>query len=135
VDDKGRLKLPAAFRSVIEPRYGNEFYVTSMQGDCVEIYPMEVYAEFEQRIIKASKVNDLVRRLRSNYNYFGQSAVMDASGRILIHPLLRESAGIAGEVSVLGNQDYLEVWNRDSVKEQIRPFNSEERSELSSLGF
>ena len=45
VDGKGRLKLPSTFRSVLEPRYGREFFVTSLRGDSVRIYPMEVYAD------------------------------------------------------------------------------------------
>ena len=45
------------------------------------------------------------------------------------------TAGIDGEVSVLGNQDYLEVWNRKAIKEQVRPFSDDERKELTSLGF
>ena len=37
VDGKGRLKLPSAFRSVLEPRYGREYFVTSLRGDSVRI--------------------------------------------------------------------------------------------------
>ena len=47
VDDKGRLKLPSSFRSTIEPKYGSEFFVTSLRGDSVRIYPMQVWQEIE----------------------------------------------------------------------------------------
>ena len=56
VDEKGRLKLPAAFRSVIEPTYGNEFFVTSLRGASARIYPMQVYAELEDKMLAASSV-------------------------------------------------------------------------------
>ena len=51
VDGKGRLKLPSAHRSVIEPQYGKDFFVTSLRGESVLIYPMEVYAKLEEQLI------------------------------------------------------------------------------------
>ena len=46
-------------------------------------------------------------------NYFGQTAEIDAQGRVVIHQRLRESAGMAGEVDVFGQYDYLDVWNHE----------------------
>jgi MraZ protein len=137
VDDKGRLKLPSVYRAAIEPRYGREFFVTSFRGDCVRIYPMEVYAAFEQRLVDASQVEPLVDRLRNAVNYYGQTAVMDAQGRILLHPLVREKAGIDGEVAVLGQQNVLVVWNRRTFEERLEkePLTDDELRELAALGF
>ena len=137
VDEKGRLKVPAAFRSAIEPEYGTEFFVTSLRGDCVRVYPMPVYAKLEQRLSNASAVKPAVTKLRTALNYYGQSAAMDGQGRLLIHPLLRESAGIDGEVAVLGQQNYLEVWNRAQFEERLRrdPLTDEDLIELAALGF
>jgi MraZ protein len=137
VDGKGRLKLPAIFRSVIEPKYGNEFFVTSLRGESTRIYPMDVYARFEERLLQSSSVQPLVTKLRNALNYFGQRAVMDAQGRILIHPLLRDKTRLDGEVAVLGQQDYLEVWNRKDVEESLlnNPLTEDELVELANLGF
>jgi len=137
LDDKGRLKLPTAFRSVIEPKFGTEFFVTSLRGESVRIYPMEVFARIEEQLVRASSVQPLVAKLRNAINYFGQRAVMDAQGRILIHPLLREKARIVGEVAVLGQQNFLEVWNRADFEEQLKhdPLTDSELAELASLGF
>lgn len=137
VDEKGRLKVPASFRSVIDPKYGNEFFITSLRGDSVLIYPMEVYAELEGRLIKASAVEPLVTKLRNALNYFGQGATMDQQGRILIHPLLRSEAGIDGEVAVLGQQNYLEVWNRAKFVDRLQrdPLTDDDLKQLAELGF
>ena len=137
VDDKGRLKLPSSFRSVIEPQYGSEFFVTSLRGESVRIYPMRVYAELEERLIRSSAVEPLVSKLRNSLNYFGQGAAMDQQGRVLIHPLLREKAEINGEVAVLGQQNYLEVWNRAAFEERLlsHPLTDEDLRELATLGF
>jgi MraZ protein len=137
VDDKGRLKVPASFRSVIEPKYGSEFFVTSLRGDSVRVYPMQVYAELEERLRSASAVGPLVNKLRTALNSYGQGAVMDQQGRILIHPFLRAKAGIDGEVAVLGQQNYLEIWNRARFDQQLEsdPLTDEDLRELADLGF
>jgi MraZ protein len=137
VDGKGRLKLPAAHRSAIEPQYGNEFFVTSLRGESVLIYPMEVYAAIEERLLAASKLEPVVNRLRSAVNYYGQPATMDSQGRILVHPLLRERAAIQGEVAVLGQQNYLEIWNRQLFEERLKndPLTDADLKELASFGF
>jgi len=137
VDEKGRLKVPTAFRSVIEPKYGNEFFVTSIRGESARVYPMEVYAKLEQRLLGASTLDPAVGRLRNSLNYYGQRALMDSSGRILIHPLLREKATIDGEVAVLGQQDYLEIWNRSLFEASLdrNPLTDEDLSGLAALGF
>ena len=45
VDDKGRLKVPNAFRSALEGKYGRELFVTSLTGEDVRIYPMPVWID------------------------------------------------------------------------------------------
>ena len=137
VDEKGRLKLPAAFRSVIEPTYGNEFFVTSLRGDSARIYPMQVYAKLEDKMLSASSVQPLVSKLRTSLNFFGQRAVMDPNGRILLHPLLRDKAELGGEVAVLGQQNFLEVWNRGSFEDSLKrdPLTDDDLRELAAFGF
>lgn len=137
VDEKGRLKLPSIFRSIIEPSYGNEFFVTSLRGESVRVYPMQVYERFEERLLQASALRPPVMKLRNALNYFGQRAVMDQQGRILIHPLIRERSDINGEVAILGQQNFLEVWNRAAFEEALKrhPLTDEELRELAGLGF
>lgn len=136
VDDKGRLKLPAAFRGAIEPRYGRDFFVTSLRGESVRIYPMEVWRSIEERLARASSLKPSVIRFKNFVNYFGQDASMDSQGRILIHPLVRDKAGIDGEVAVLGQQDYLEVWNRATFEKRLEeePLTDADLEALAELG-
>ena len=136
LDGKGRIKLPASFRSVIEPKYGSDFFVTSLRGDSVRIYPMEVWVCIEERLARASSFRPAVMRFENRTNYFGQTTTMDAQGRILIHPLLRERADIRDEVAILGSQDYLELWNRSVFEERLEaePLTDEDLDVLAQLG-
>jgi MraZ protein len=136
VDEKGRLKLPAAFRSAIEPKYGKDFFVTSLRGESVRLYPMQVWVRIEERLTRASSLSPPVMRFKNAVNYYGQCASMDGQGRILIHPLLREKAGTQGEVAVLGQQEFLEVWNRSAFEERLErdPLTDEDLAILAESG-
>ena len=136
IDEKGRLKLPSGFRSVLEPSYGREFFVTSLRGESARIYPMEVWLRIEERLSRPSALNPSVIRFRNAVNYFGQCSTMDAQGRILIHPLLRAQADLQGDVAVLGQHDYLEVWNRASFEQRLAsdPLTDADLAALSDLG-
>ncbi len=136
MDDKGRLKLPASFRALLEPRYGKEFFVTSLRGDSVRIYPLPVWREIEERLARAPSLHPPVMRFKKAVHYYGQEVSMDTQGRLLIPPLLREEAKIDGEVTVLGLQNYLEVWNRAAFVKQLRedPLTDEDLKALAEWG-
>src|SRR5262247_3146348 len=112
IDEKGRLKIPSAYRTEIEEAHGTtDFFVTSLQGDSVLIYPLPVWQEIEDRLFKLPALNPTKKKFLDRTNYYGQLAAIDKSGRILIPALLREAAKMNGEVAVLGSLNYLEVWN------------------------
>ena len=50
IDDKGRLKVPNAFRSLLEGKHGRELFLTSLTGEYVRIYPMPVWLQVEQKL-------------------------------------------------------------------------------------
>jgi len=136
VDAKGRLKLPSAYRTIIEPNYGREFFVTSLRGESVRVYPMDVWTAIEAKMAQVSSLNPAMNRLKKRVHYFGQPATMDKQGRLLIHPLLRERADVKGEVAVLGQLDFLEVWNRAAFEQGLvsDPLTDDDLAELSTLG-
>src|SRR3989304_3468015 len=48
IDDKGRLKVPNGFRTVVESQWGAELFITSVTGEYVRLYPMAVWLEIER---------------------------------------------------------------------------------------
>jgi transcriptional regulator MraZ len=137
IDDKGRLKIPEAFRSVVESRYGPELFVTSVTGEYVRLYPMAVWQEVERRLADVPSSNPSKQRFLDRVNFFGQVAALDKQGRVVIPQLLRESAAMAGEVSVLGLQNHLAVWNQKRLQERLfkkEPFSEEDGRVLSGFG-
>lgn len=135
VDEKGRMKVPADFLAELR-RLGNKFYVTSENGDRARIYPMKVWEEIEKKLAKLSSHNQAKQKFLARTNYFGQVVELDGQGRILIPPVLRESAQMKGEVTVSAQLTYLEVWNHARFLENLKnnPITGEDEKVLDNLG-
>jgi MraZ protein len=137
VDEKGRLKIPTAFRRHIEEKYSTqEVYVTSLSGDCVRIYPLPEWESIEQRLALLPSMDPARRKFLDRTNYYGQQATVDGQGRVLIHPLLRKAAGVVGDVAVLGYLTYLEVWELERFEQRLLsdPYTEEDEAAIARLG-
>ena len=136
VDEKGRLKVPSIFRADGADEAGSEFFVTSIRGESVRIYPMEVWTAIEEKLSRTSSLRPSVARFKNFVNYYGQVAALDNQGRVLLHPLLREKTGARGDVVVLGQQNFLEVWNRSAFEEMLRgdPLTDFDLEALATIG-
>ena len=120
IDDKGRLKVPNAFRRLLEEKYGRELFLTSLTGDYVRIYPMPVWTAIEEKLAAMPSTHPSKLRFLDRVNYFGQVDELDLQGRVIVPVRLREAATMSGDVDVLGQFDYLDVWNHDRLLARLR---------------
>lgn len=136
IDDRGRLKVPSAFRAVIQEEHGRELFVTSLTGESVRIYPMPVWLEMERRIAQMPSTHPSRMKFLDRVNFFGQVTELDPQGRVLIQPRLRDSAQMTGEVDVLGQQNFLEVWNHERFIAKLTrdPFTDDDAKSLADFG-
>jgi MraZ protein len=137
IDDKGRIKIPNGFRTIVEAQYGPDLFVTSVTGEYVRLYPMAVWLEIERRLVEVPSTHPSKLRFLERVNFFGQAVSLDKQGRVVLPQLLRESAAMTGEVSVLGQQNHLAVWNQKRLMERLfkkDPFTDEDGRLLSGFG-
>jgi MraZ protein len=136
IDDKGRLKVPNGFRVAIQDTHGRELFVTSLSGESVRIYPMPVWLEIERRLAQMPSSHPSRQKFLDRVNFFGQVTEFDPQGRVLIQPRLRETALMTGDVDVLGQQNFLEVWNHDRFLARLagQPFSEDDARALSEFG-
>lgn len=136
IDEKGRLKVPTVFRRHIQEKHGTEVYVTSLTGENVRIYPLAEWESIEQRLALLPSMEPARRKFLDRTNYYGQQSEIDAQGRVLIHPLLRKSAGVIGDVAVLGYLTYLEVWELEQFRQRLlsEPYTEEDEAAIARLG-
>jgi MraZ protein len=135
VDDKGRIKVPAAFQRLMDEKYGKQFYITSKDGQVAEIYPLEEWEQIERKLATIPSMNAAKRKFLNKVNYYGQMSEIDAQGRLLLPQILRESANLLGDVTVQGNLTFLEVRNR-ALSEALaqEEFTAEDAKVLEDLG-
>ena len=111
VDEKGRLKLPVDHKRTVDTVYGqNVFFITSRDGQRVEIWPMkECEEQIEAQLAEKLAASAAKTKLLDAINYWGQVVEFDSAGRLLIPQLLRENGEMSGDVAVIGMQKYLTV--------------------------
>ena len=136
VDEKGRLKLPAEFKRLVDEGYGTQFYITSKDGRTAEIYPLPEWQKIEEKLAVIPSLNAAKKKFLNRVNYYGQMSEMDAQGRVLLPQILRESARLTGEVVVFGVQTYLEVANHDEFKQSMDtdPLTAQDQEILAGFG-
>jgi len=136
IDDKGRLKLPQSFLRDLEAKYGRELFLTSLTGEYVRVYPMPVWVDIEQKLASMPAGHPSQLRFLDRVNYFGDKGEIDAQGRVLVPYRLRESAGMVGDVDVLGKVHFLDIWNHDRFlsKLQREAFTDDDARALAEYG-
>ena len=136
IDDKGRLKVPTIFRSVIHDQQGPDVFVTSLTGDCVRIYPMTAWLEVERKLSNIPENHPARLKFLDRVNYYGQTGELDTQGRIVIPAHLRDNASIVGDVRVFGRISYLDVWNEERFVQKLQrdPWTDEDGLRLSEHG-
>jgi MraZ protein len=136
VDEKGRLKVPAEHKRVLDEKYaGAQFYITSVDGKVAQIYPFEEWEAIERKLAQLSNFNPSKKKFLTHTNYYGQQVEMDAQGRLLLPQVLRESADLKGDVAVMGFLNHLEVRRDEAVRKEVaEPFTADDEKTLDELG-
>lgn len=120
VDEKGRFKVPSVFRTPIEETFGPEFFLTSISGIDVLIFPMPVWNALEEKLAAMPAIHRAKAKFQERFNTYGQVARMDAQGRLLVPSLLREVSALEGDALVLGQTDHLKLVDRTKHLKSLR---------------
>jgi MraZ protein len=109
LDPKGRITLPARFRTFFEDRC---FITPSQYGDpCLVIWTPQDYEAFTAKI-NPDSWDDAATRLRLRSWLKGTFEVeIDRTGRMPVPAPLRQSASLVKEVSVQGVLERIELWD------------------------
>jgi MraZ protein len=136
VDEKGRFKVPAEYKRKLDESYGAQFYITSRDGKIAEVYPLEVWERIEREMMAQRPAPPSFRKFLNATSYYGQVVEMDGQGRLLLPSLLREKAGLKGDVAVVGKLERLEIRIADEYRREVveNPITPEENDELATHG-
>ena len=109
IDNKGRLVLPAKFRSMM----GDAVVCTVGGNRCLAVYPMDEWMPYYEKIqaLPSTKEAKALKRILLGS---AEELPIDGQGRILVPSSLREHAKLGDQVVVNGVGDHLEIWNSET---------------------
>ena len=84
LDDKGRLKMPAEFKRVIDENFSAQFYITSWDGRSAKVYPMQAWEEIERKLAALPEMHKTKQKFLERTSYYGQVVDFDGQGRLLM---------------------------------------------------
>lgn len=117
VDDKGRVSVPARFRSYLEEMNDNRVVVTNFQIDgfpCLDVYPYAAWSQLEDQLRSKPQFDPRVLKFITYYVASAHDCELDKQGRILLPATLREYAGLKREVVFASAIDKFRIWDRDN---------------------
>jgi len=134
VDEKGRLKLPAAFKQLVDAANVTQFYITSVDGKSAQIWPLPEWEKQEAMLAASGSMDDAVDKYLNLTSYYGQQVEIDNQARVLLPQILRGSAKLDAEVTVFGKLIYLEVRNREIFEQSLPEYGltAEERQSVAA---
>lgn len=116
IDDKGRLTIPARFREGL----GEKFVITKGLDNCLFVYPMNGWAEMEQKLRSLPFTRADARAFVRFFFSGATECEVDRQGRILLPANLREYARLEKEVVIVGVASRVEIWSRSLWEEYCR---------------
>lgn len=114
VDAKGRLIVPSRIRDEL---VGDGVVLTIWLEDCIAIWSPESWGELDRSLRALGRGSKDARRLQRKIAGSAHPDQIDKQGRITVPPGLRDKAGIARDVVVVGALDHAEIWSPDRYEQ------------------
>lgn len=118
IDKKRRMNIPACFRKVLDPEAKETFVICRAPNSCLRAYPINIWKVYENKLKKLPQTPNTLRHLRLLRSTLTDST-LDTQGRIMLSAKQVVIAGITKNVTLVGNNEYIEIWDSDRYNEHI----------------
>lgn len=115
LDAKGRLSVPTRHRDALSAQAAGQITITRHPHGCLMVFPRPEWELFRERIAQLPMSAQGWKRIFMGY---AMDVEMDATGRVLVSPELREAAGLTKEAILLGMGNHLELWDKAAYEAQ-----------------
>lgn len=113
LDSKGRLAVPSRYREAVLVRCAGRLVITADYDKCLLIYPQPDWEPIQQKLMGLSSLNPRIRDLQRQLIGYAEDTDMDAAGRVLISPALRDFASLGKSVVLVGQGNKFELWDKE----------------------
>ena len=121
LDAKGRMTVPSRYRELLQENCGGRLVITvDHRAPCLLVYPQPTWDVIERRLSDLPNFDEQARGLQRKLIGFANECDMDAQGRVLLPPSLREFAGLDKRVMLLGQVNKFELWSEQAWGEQCK---------------
>ena len=110
LDDKGRIILPAKFRSEL----AGGVVLTRGQEHCVYVFSAAMFQEQLDKLRTAPLTSKQGREFQRLFLSGASEQDPDSQHRLTIPPVLRDYAGLDRELTVIGAGDRAEIWSTEA---------------------
>ncbi|MBU0883764.1 MAG: division/cell wall cluster transcriptional repressor MraZ [Gammaproteobacteria bacterium] len=115
LDAKGRLAMPSRYRDELVSRCAGQLIVTIDAIDpCLCVYPLSEWELIEAKLRELASFREENRRLQRLLIGNAVDLELDASGRFLVPPRLREYAKLDKRVVLVGQLNKFQLWDEDA---------------------
>ena len=129
IDAKGRFHLPGSLKKqLVEGE--NRFIVSRGFEKCLTLYPLKSWQSILDRISQLNDFDPKVRQFRRQFLGGATEVELDAAGRILLPPTLREFALPGKEIVLAAALDRFEIWDASKYKQLFEDFSADAFSNL-----
>jgi MraZ protein len=120
LDSQGRLAIPLKHRIAMQINDHDKMIITRSVETCLQGYNIQKWEQYKKEIHSKANDNPEIKRW-INRGFIGKAhdVSFDKQGRITVPAELLKYAQIAGEseVTVIGCDDYIEIWNSKLLTE------------------
>jgi MraZ protein len=111
LDAKGRMVMPTRYRERLQERCGGKLVITVDKDQCLLIYPLPDWEEIERKLMRLPTLNPQARRLQRLMVGHATDIELDAHGRLLLPPKLREFGLLTRDAMLIGQGVRFELWD------------------------
>lgn len=118
LDAKGRLAIPARHRDALSAEANGALVLTAHPHGCLLLFPAPAWEPILSKILKASSFDTRAMALKRVLVGNALELEMDAAGRLLISPELRDHAKFEKTVRFVGMGSHFEIWSDEGWQRQ-----------------
>ena len=119
LDSKGRLAVPSRYREALLVRCAGRLVITADVDKCLLIYPQPEWEPIQQKLMGLSSLNPRIRDLQRQLIGYAEDIEIDAAGRVLVSPSLRDFAGLGKNVVFVGQGNKFELWDKEKWEQVL----------------
>ncbi|MBX2808925.1 MAG: division/cell wall cluster transcriptional repressor MraZ [Cellvibrionaceae bacterium] len=120
MDAKGRIAIPTRVRDLLQEHCAGKLVLTAhTENRCLHLFPEPHWQDLLPKIEAWPSFNKKARRAKLLLLGHACPLVLDASGRVLVPPTLREYAALEKKLMLVGQGKSLELWSDEHFRQYL----------------